>query len=70
MSTENDYVRMNLEPDAGDFEAWETRVDQVLNNVYGIGIDFLPDWNSYEAFKNGMSPAKAAKAWVAHSKTF
>ena len=45
------------------FAEWEAEVDECMYKIYGIGINFLPDWNSRDAFRAGMSPADAAEDW-------
>ncbi len=52
------------------FEEWEKRVDIEINVLSGMGIDFLPDWNSFDAFMSGMSPTDAAAEWLAEAETY
>lgn len=54
--------------EAMSFEAWELAVDTWLYRLYGMGIDFMTDWNSYDAWKDGMSPKQAAKEWFKANK--
>lgn len=50
------------------FEQWEKLVDAELVKLCGMGIDFLPDWNSKDAFDAGMTPKTAANKWLAYAK--
>lgn len=52
------------------FENWEKAVDNWLFSLYGAGVDMLPDWNSYDAWKDGMTPKEAAKEWFKHAQDF
>ena len=50
------------------YPLWENLVNDELYKLCGMGIDFLPDWNSRDAFNDGMTPKQAAKQWLAYAK--
>jgi hypothetical protein len=53
------------------FEQWEKEVDMWLEKLYGMGIDFMPDWNTYDEWKYGdMTPKQAAKQWYKDAQDY
>jgi len=65
-STQSDR-EMSKEPDADEFQTWEQAVNRRLIAMCGLGIDDLPDWGSYDAWKSGMSVEEAAQEWYVHA---
>lgn len=54
-----------------EFEQWEKEVDMWLEKLYGMGIDFMPDWNTYDEWKYGdMTPKQAAKQWYKDAQDY
>ena len=44
------------------YEAWYKRVDRAVSALCGLGIDDLPDGNSYDAYDDGMTPREYAES--------
>jgi hypothetical protein len=42
------------------FEAWYSKVDTLLINTVGVGIDDLADGPSYDCWESDMTPAEYA----------
>jgi len=43
------------------FQAWLQRVDQAMWDQFGCSYQDLPDWDFWNGYEQGMSPALAAK---------
>ena len=52
------------------YEQWMKLVDRRLARCFGVWSDMLPDWGSYDAWKDGMTPKDAAEEWIEWAKTF
>lgn len=42
------------------FRIWETEVDKIILDIYGVGIDDLPDMLWHDWFTEDMTPEEAA----------
>jgi len=38
------------------FQEWYGRVDQLVMSKLGLGVDDLADWNSRDAYNDGLEP--------------
>jgi len=43
------------------FKQWYRKADHAVSGVCGLGVDDLPDGNSYDAFISDESPADYAR---------
>lgn len=46
------------------FESWYALADEACVAICGLGIDDLPDGNSYDAWADGCPPAEYAREQV------
>ena len=47
---------MKTNEDDLTFEAWYARADRACTRISGVGIDDLPDGNSYDAWQSNATP--------------
>ena len=60
------------EYDNGDdrFGLWLALVDARISRAYGIGLFDLADWNMYDAYESGSSPAEGAREALESDDTY
>lgn len=46
-----------------DYEAWSKRFNNVISRQFGLGMDDFPDWDSYSAWDDDMTPVEAFRSW-------
>lgn len=46
------------------FEAWRKRLDKMVSDHFGAGLDDFPDWGSRDAFDDGLTVEEAFDVWV------
>ena len=51
------------------FDAWLRAVDAECIRRCGIGYEDLPDWRYADAYADGYSPARAARAAIRAAKS-
>lgn len=42
------------------YESWSERVDAILWQKVGLGVDDVPDWAQWDAYEDGLTPAQGA----------
>lgn len=42
------------------FDAWRAKVNQHVEAYFGIGLDDLPDLETYDLYDDGYTPSEAA----------
>ena len=52
------------------FETWKSAYTQWVIDLCGMHPDDLPDWDSYSAWQNGVTPATAAKQTIKAARSF
>jgi len=57
--------RYDLDENGDTFDAWYAKVDAVVLEIAGLGIDDLPDGNSYDAWQAGGDPRDYATEQLA-----